>query len=58
LPKPTKTLAADNREILHLRLREGLLIAFVAVCIYIFVSLLTYREMAPVGLEPAMAMAL
>lgn len=47
MPKPTKTLAADNREILHLRLREGLLIAFVAVCIYIFVSLLTYSGNDP-----------
>jgi S-DNA-T family DNA segregation ATPase FtsK/SpoIIIE len=47
LPKPTTKSAVDNREILHLRLREGLLIAFVAVCIYIFVSLLTYSGNDP-----------
>jgi S-DNA-T family DNA segregation ATPase FtsK/SpoIIIE len=47
LPKQTTKLAPDNREVLHLRLREGLLIGFVAVCIYIFVSLLTYNGNDP-----------
>ncbi|MEX1665932.1 DNA translocase FtsK [Zhongshania arctica] len=47
MPKPTTKLAPDNREVLHLRLREGLLIGFVAVCIYIFVSLLTYSGNDP-----------
>ncbi len=47
MPKPTTKSAVDNREILHLRLREGLLIGFVAVCIYIFVSLLTYSGNDP-----------
>ncbi|CAA0088803.1 DNA translocase FtsK [Zhongshania aliphaticivorans] len=47
MPKSTKKPAANNREILHLRLREGLLIGFVAVCIYIFVSLISYSGSDP-----------
>ncbi|MFQ3201740.1 MAG: S-DNA-T family DNA segregation ATPase FtsK/SpoIIIE [Zhongshania sp.] len=47
MPKQTIKLAPDNREVLHLRLREGLLIGLVAVCIYIFVSLLTYSGNDP-----------
>ncbi|MGJ8686653.1 MAG: DNA translocase FtsK [Spongiibacteraceae bacterium] len=37
----------DIRERLRVRLREGVLIAIVAVCLYIFVSLLTYSGSDP-----------
>ncbi|MFT5888216.1 MAG: S-DNA-T family DNA segregation ATPase FtsK/SpoIIIE [Zhongshania sp.] len=47
LPKPTTISMAANREILHLRLREGLLIGLLAVCIFIFVALLTYSGNDP-----------
>ncbi len=36
-----------GRDTLHLRLREGLLIALVAACLYIFVSLISYSAADP-----------
>ncbi|WP_372864624.1 DNA translocase FtsK 4TM domain-containing protein, partial [Spongiibacter sp.] len=38
---------SDSRDTLHLRLREGLLIALVAACVYVLVSLISYSAADP-----------
>ncbi len=50
MAKTTKASNSDSRhgrDTLQLRLREGLLIGLVAICVYIFVSLLSYSPADP-----------
>jgi len=47
LAKSTSAKHSEHRDTLQLRLREGLLIALVAVCVYIFVSLVSYDPADP-----------
>ena len=47
MAKSTSAKHSEHRDTLQLRLREGLLIALVAVCVYIFVSLVSYDPADP-----------